>query len=234
MDLNELIASLSQLSDDPDRAFFEYEEIKRKELTAELELNNSGWSNERLYIDQLKVFLEVFGENNYVSINLVPASDDNFANFYWEIKQEIDRAKLKFTLQQAVKAKSLSDRVVVLTSETKSAIRTLIEAIKARLEEIDISESKRRALFSKLNSFLNELDQGLTHTEAFFSFVVQASRVASEAGAEFKPLAERIDRVLDMIDQGKKWVESLPGFRKPEQIEAPPKQIEKQTNDKAE
>ena len=91
---------------------------------------------------------------------------------------------------------------------------------------MEMSESKRRSLFAKLNAFVHELDQNLTHTEAFFSFALDASRTFAAAGAEFKPLGERIDRILDMIDEGKKWIESLPGFRKPKQLEAPPKQIE--------
>lgn len=234
MDLNDLITSLSQLSDDPDRAFFEYEEIKRGELEEALRSDNTGWSNERLYVDQIHVFIEVFGSNNYVSMGEIPNVDPDFADFFWDLTKKIDRAKMKYTLQQAVKSKALTDRVVVLTAESRSAIRALIEAIKTNLETLEIGEAKRRALIGKLNSFLNELDQNLTHTEAFFSFVVQASRTAAEAGAEFKPLAERIDRVLDMIDGAKKWVESLPGFRKPAQIEPPRKQIEDHSEDSVE
>ena len=90
---------------------------------------------------------------------------------------------------------------------------------------------KRRSLFAKLNAFENEVDQDLTRTAAFFEFAIRASKVAKEVGATFDPVMERVDRLLDMVDGAKKWVETLPSWRDPKKLEGPAKQIEGPVDD---
>ncbi len=221
---DELFNLFLDLPADPEEAFVVFLHWQMEEL--EKNVSPNSWNAEREFVDNMIAFDQVYNTLAYKDFEYPPNLENEFIEYYNPFLRYSKKLFMKFRLEHARRAKVTPDNLVVLDSASKLAIRQLVEAIKQKLEETNIPEDKRRNLFAKLNAFLNEVDQNLTRTAAFFDFVVQATRAANEAGAEFKPLTERIDRVLDMIDKAKKWVDSLPSWTERKKLPPPPKQLE--------
>jgi hypothetical protein len=54
------------------------------------------------------------------------------------------------------------------------------------------------------------VDRNRTRTAAFLAFTVDVSRASKDMIEPFKPLQRTVDRVLDVIEQAKKWRDALP------------------------
>jgi len=98
----------------------------------------------------------------------------------------------------------------VLDEAGRAAIHRLVQPIRERLETADLTETKREALFNKLNAFEAEVDRNRTRAEAFYVFARDLTRAAREANDELKPILKTIDKVFDWIDKAKKYVDALP------------------------
>jgi hypothetical protein len=79
-------------------------------------------------------------------------------------------------MEEARRMKTGASTIVILDAAAKSAIHTLIEKIRERLNELKLPENKRDALFNKLNSFAAEVDRNRTRTEGFYAFAVEVAR----------------------------------------------------------
>jgi hypothetical protein len=115
--------------------------------------------------------------------------------------------------------------MIVLDATARRTIHTLINAIKEKLNELALPESKRESLFNKLNAFAAEVDRNRTRTEAFFAFAVEAARAAKEVTEEFAPVQQTIDRIFDWIEKAKKWRDALPPWSERKKIEGPKKKL---------
>jgi hypothetical protein len=51
------------------------------------------------------------------------------------------------------------------------------------------------------------------------------NQAAANASEEWRPVWERVDRVLGMLDAAKHWVESLPAWSERKKLEGPKKQL---------
>jgi len=212
------------LPDDPEDKLVVFESMMREIM--DQNTNGDNWAAERSYMEALHAFSEVFGLGVLENLPLPPVDNSEFNSYYYEQSARIRTSIIKIKLRRTARIKQQSDNLLLIGSDAKAAIRKLLDAIKGQIDVMTLSDAKRGQLIAKLNAFYLELDQKLTHTEAFFSFVVDASRTLREAGAELKPLTDRIDRILDLFDKAEKWVTSLPKWRENKQIEGPKKRIE--------
>ena len=121
--------------------------------------------------------------------------------------------------------KTGASTIVILDAAARSAIHTLIEKIREKLNDLQLPESKRDALFNKLNSFAAEIDRNRTRTEGFYAFAVDVARTARKINDELKPLQETIDRVFGWLDKASKWKDALPPWSDRKKIEPPPKRL---------
>jgi uncharacterized coiled-coil DUF342 family protein len=128
-------------------------------------------------------------------------------------------------MEAARRMKTGASTIVILDAAARSAIHTLIEKIREKLNELKLPESKRDALFNKLNSFAAEIDRNRTRTEGFYAFAVGVARTAREINDELKPLQQTIDRVFGWLDKASKWKDALPTWSDRKKIEPPPKRI---------
>jgi len=124
-------------------------------------------------------------------------------------------------MEAARRHKIGAETIVVFDASARQAIHKLINSIRDKLNEFELSERKRESLFNKLNVFAAEVDRNRTRTEAFYAFAVETARAAREVNAELKPLQQTIDRVVDWIDKAKKWTEALPPWEERKRIEGP-------------
>lgn len=216
------------LPSDPEDAFVVYYKRCLDELVS-LDDENSGYYYHRQFADKILAFDEVYALGLFAQWAQPPSDDRDFPDFFWPFKRAAEKAALKFQLERARRVSTSAQALVVFDASSRQAIHQLVDAIRAALNNANLTESKRASLFLKLNNFAQEVDQNLTRTESIFRFAAEISRVAKDAGETLRPITDRVDRLLDMVDRAQTWAESLPPWNKRKEIPAPPKRIEDKT-----
>lgn len=219
------------LPDDPDEAFIVFQRKKFGELEKAWESEPANWHHERTYVNSIFAFDETYQLGVLTNYRVPPLDDQAFSEYFQGFRAEIEKVVLKFQLEQARRRKAIRGSIVKLDDASRTAIRALITALREKLDALELTESKRRELVSKLNTFASEVEQNLSRTEALNSFVVSVSRTASDAVKEFKPFMDTLNRLLDQIDRAQDWFESLPPWNERKRIEGPRKQIEGPRNE---
>ena len=221
-DLNEFV----DLPDDPEMAFAILQQKKYADLLSILEgREDSGFYYELRYVDTLIAFDEVHNLEIFADYKSPPHNNNDFYSFFHNFCRHAEISSQKIKMESARRLKTGVQSIIVLDATARQAIHTLINAIRERLNELKIPENKRDSLFNKLNEFTAEVDRNRTRTEAFYSFVIDTSRVIRSVGDELKPLLHSIDRVVDLIDKAKKWNDMLPPWKDRKKIEGPPKRL---------
>lgn len=215
------------LPDDPEEAFATLQRRKYRELEEiwNNDQGRGGWYNERKYVDALLAFDEVHDLGILAEYRISPTRDNEFSDFFQDFRRQAEIASQKILIETARRLKSDAQSVVLLDASARSAIHALINAIREKLNEIEISEDKRESLFNKLNSFASEVDRNRTRTQAFFAFAVEAARTAKTVNDEIKPLAQTIDRIFDLLEKAKKWKDVFPPWSERKRIEGPRKTL---------
>jgi len=217
-----------ELPDDPEEAFAALQRHKYKSLEQAWEDNRNGsWHIERQYVDTLLAFDEVHSLGILTEFRNPPNNDSKFSDFFQDFRRHAEIASQKIMMEAARRMKTGASTIVILDAAARSAIHTLIEKIREKLNELKLPESKRDALFNKLNSFAAEIDRNRTRTEAFYAFALDVARTAREINDELKPLQQSIDRVLGWLDKASKWKDALPPWSDRKKIEPPPKRLPK-------
>lgn len=219
MDDNEYL----DLPDDPEEAFATLQQ--REYTTLEHTRDENSWSAERRYVNKLIAFDEVYDLGILIQFRNPPWENDRFGAFFFRFSNHIDTIAQKFLIESARRQKNGAELIVVLDEAARTALHHLINQVRNKLNELDLTEEKREALFNKLNAFAAEVDRNRTRTAAFLAFAVDVSRTAKDMAEPFKPLQRTIDRVLDVLDEAKKWRDALPPWSERKKLEGPPKQI---------
>jgi hypothetical protein len=216
-----------ELPHDPEEAFASLHRRKYKSLEQAWEDNsgNSGWYHERRYVDVLVAFDEVHNLGILTEFRNPPNNDSKFSDFFQDFRRHAEIASQKIMMEAARRMNTGASTVVILDAAARSAIHILIEKIREKLNELKLPESKRDALFNKLNSFAAEIDRNRTKTEGFYAFAVDVARTAREINDELKPLQQTIDRVFGWLDKASKWKDALPPWSDRKKIEPPPKRL---------
>jgi len=217
-----------ELPDDPEQAFAALQRRKYKSLEQAWEDNRNGsFYCERQYVDTLLAFDEVHSLGILTEFRNPPNNDSKFSDFFQDFRRHAEIASQKIMMEAARRMKTGASTIIILDAAARSAIHTLIEKIREKLNELKLPESKRDALFNKLNSFAAEIDRNRTRTEAFYAFALDVARTAREINDELKPLQQSIDRVLGWLDKASKWKDALPPWSERKKIEPPPKRLPK-------
>ena len=221
-DTNEYV----DLPDDPEKAFADLQQRKYADLERISERNEyPSWRAERRYVDILTAFDEVHGLGIFTAFGSPPFADEDFSIFFHDFSRCAEMSSQKIKMEEARRLKTGAQNVIVLDATKRKAIHILINAIREELNEFSLPENKREALFNKLNDFAAEVDRNRTRTEAFLSFVVDMGRASRELNDELKPLLQKSDRIIDLIEKAKKWNEALPPWKERMKIEGPPKRL---------
>jgi hypothetical protein len=143
-----------ELPDDPEAAFAALQRRKYKFLEQAWE-DNRNWSFycERQHVDTLLAFDEVHSLGILTEFRNPPNNDSKFSDFFQDFRRHAEIASQKIMMEAARRMKTGASTIVILDAAARSAIHTLIEKIREKLNELKLPESKRDALFNKLNSF---------------------------------------------------------------------------------
>jgi hypothetical protein len=222
IDVSELYFDLPEI---PEEAFLVFEKIMRDDL--EMHRTPNGWSAEESFVESMRVFFDVFQIDGWQDPgNPYEYGGPDFPDYYRSFDSKVRSLVVKIKLLRNAAAKAQKDRLVFISDESKSAIRKLIDAIRDELVTLDLTVEKREELMSKLHAFARALDMKFTPTESLFSFAASFGRIAREMGDPFKPVMDRVDRVLDLVEKAEKFIDRLTGPKEPRKLEGPPKRIE--------
>lgn len=216
------------LPDDPEEAFAMLHRKKFAELETYWENNESGhWYEERRYVDIMIAFDEVMSLGCLTGFKNVPNVDQKFAEFWHSFRRHVEITSQKYLIEAARRQKKGSETIIVLEEAAKSAIQHLVQRIREHLNQLDLPEAKRDALFNKLNAFAAEIDRNRTRAEAFFAFAIDLAKTARTMNDELKPLQQTVDKVFEWIEKAKKYTEVLPPWEERKKIERPKEQLPK-------
>lgn len=219
MDDNEYL----DLPDDPEEAFVKLQQREYAKLESSRDEHN--WFAERTYISKLIAFDEVYDLGLLQQFKNPPRAPAEFGEFYLDFSGQVEIISNKILMEAARRHKIGAEPIVVLDEAARTALHHLISQVRDKLNGLALPEEKREALFNKLNAFAAEVDRNRTRTTAFLAFAVDASRTAKDMVEPFKPLQRTIDRVLDILDEAKKWRDALPPWSERKKIEGPTKQL---------
>jgi len=217
----------ADVPEDPEKAFIamhEREYEKFKILTERTP--NSRLIYARQYVDTMIVFDRVYGLETFTDFGEPPVDNSQFSHFYFNFLRRADMSSKQIKMEAARRLKTGVENIVILETSAREVIHKLINAIREKLNEFDLPENKRDSLFNKLNAFAAEVDRNRTRTEAFYALVVDTGRAVGEASSQFKPLKRTFDRILDQIDNAKKWHAALPPPVDKKLIEGPQNNVE--------
>jgi hypothetical protein len=216
---------------DPEEGFAVLQQRKYKELEAIWESHphseeySYSYYYERRYVDTLVAFDEVHDLGILTAYRDPPIRDQEFSDFFQDFRRHAEITSQKIMMEAARRVKVGAQQIVVLDATARQTIHALINALREKLNELTLPDSKRESLFNKLNSFAAEVDRNRTRPEAFYAFAIEAARAAREVNEELNPLLQTIDRVFDWLEKGKKLWDALPPWSERKKIEASPKRL---------
>ncbi|WP_375596648.1 hypothetical protein ABWI00_10230 [Algihabitans albus] len=191
----DLLDELSDLPEDPELAFVEFERRKRKKLEENL------WSSQGYliadvameYLFQVMAFHDAF---DLKKINQ-PNISRNSENFDSEFKDFLDSVTYQTMFIQALQARRLSSvRVIVsLTPENRQEIQGYIEKIRDIVRPIELRPGKKEAILKRLDELSNEIERDRTKVEALTATSLE--------------IATEIDRHTKLLDRAKGFLDKI-------------------------
>ncbi|MBG0812060.1 hypothetical protein IY145_22215 [Methylosinus sp. H3A] len=93
--------------------------------------------------------------------------------------------------------------VARLNSQEKQKIHDHLSNIRNLIEESEISQKKKNALFDRLNSLVSEVDAYGTRTDRFFAFLGDIAFVAGDMTKKAKPLFDEVKDMMKIVSRSR-------------------------------
>lgn len=221
---------LINLPDDPELAFVQFERDLRDRLHEKLE-ESEGYNSGSLkieYINHVLAAAKVF-ELNILTDWDVPStsvSDGIVHSRYEQFSSDVDHYTVQIRLRNARRTKRDS---VALDSIIKRKIRHHLNKIKEIIDQLEVSDPKKEALYAKIGALENEVDRDRTRFEALTALILEAADTGGNAAKKLKPVREFINSITGLIKAAKDGEEAvaqrLPPPSERNRIEGPRKQL---------
>ncbi|MCB1883626.1 MAG: hypothetical protein KDG89_06470 [Geminicoccaceae bacterium] len=226
---------LMDLPEDPELAFAEYEKRVRVKMISEInqaEQEERNVSDEKLisYISSIIAAAKVLGLDILQNWSVPTRRGDVFGE-YTSFTSDVDHYTMQIRFRNARRSRKYT---VELTLETRNKIRDYITRIKHELEQIELNNRKREALFNKLNAFLAELDRNRVRFEIIQDVILESADTVQEVDEKLNPLRKILARITKMIGYEKQQEEKdcrvLPPPKEKKQLEPPRHNQEQEAN----
>ena len=172
-------------------------------------MNNNDEEGERLYISQIIHAAKALGLNRFAAYEKKYLDNDglNFYTTYRDLKFAVDGYCTEILIQNAQLRKNVS---VALDSATKQKIHHYILQIKACVEESDLEEQKKNALYNKLNDFSKEVDKSRTSLQSGMIVFNDVCAAFGNGVKKLEPARKWVDSIAGLLDKAKEIELSLP------------------------
>lgn len=107
----------------------------------------------------------------------------------------------------------------------KIKLGRMVAHIRETVAKLDISVTKKDALFKRINKLQDEIDRERTGWQAFAGLMIEACDDVGEAAEKLDPVVRLIERVGAALGVAKRAEEAqprLPPRKEPRKIEPPP------------
>ncbi|MEP3073253.1 hypothetical protein [Maricaulis sp.] len=89
--------------------------------------------------------------------------------------------------------------VVELNADEKSMMRDKLNDIRGMIDDSELSDRKKNALYRRIGDLEKEIDMVSTRTDRFFSFLGDLAFTAGEMAEKSKPVADRFSEIMEVI-----------------------------------
>lgn len=193
---------IDDLPDDPDAAFVQYEAIVRQELRRiQRETENLGWDAEREYVAHILAFVDTRRAPLDLPRN-PPFGGGEFGDFYQNFVRAVDYYKAAARLQVSARTKA-NVSVLTLTPDLKMQIGGHLTAIRKIVDEAELSEGKRDAIFRRINNLQEEVDRDRTRTEAAMALLLEVTGAISKGATNLDPALDQVARIVKVFAKAK-------------------------------
>lgn len=225
---------LLNLPDDPELAFVQFEDSLRKKLYSEIAAANDEYTEDlrRNYVDHVLAAAKAFdivGLRDWHE----PPLDDRIYGFCNQLMSEVTGYTVQIRIRDSRRVKRYS---VALDSSAKQKIRYHLGKIKETADRLEISQSKKEALFSKISALEDEVNRDRTRFDAVMALILETANIGGEAAKRLEPVRKFIESITGLIKEAKddeeKQFPRLEGPQERKRIEGPHKKITASKNEK--
>jgi hypothetical protein len=146
-------------------------------------------------------------------------------NDFLFVTGEVDRLRTRVQIRNSRRDRAYSVR---FDAATKQKVRHLLNQIKEIVDEVELDDRKKEALYSKINALANEVDRDRTHIQAFGALVVEMAGIVGEAANRMEPARKFLDSIARVFGVAKSHEDAnlqLPLHHEPKKIEPPHKRL---------
>lgn len=215
------------LPEDHEQAFVYLEKQFRAQLDESLKDNNESSYDaycKRTYMNQVIAAansLDIPGIKDYA----VPSGDRKI----WEVFQSFEMDVMNLSIQIGINhARRRKRYSVALDKVEKEKIRHYIEQIRTVVENSELPQDKRDAIFKKLSELVLEIDRDRTRFEIVVDTVRGVARLSGDVEREgAEPWWKWVKLIFGVIDDAKEKEPqvSLPAPKERKRLEPPRKQL---------
>jgi hypothetical protein len=223
---------LENLPEDPELAFVQYEASLRKRIQYAIARGDGEeGSAQELHFEYMSHVLGMVNAFDLEALKgwSMPSADESWEiiqGTYRQLMADVDFNNIQIRIKNARRKKVYS---VALDHSAKQKIRHHLGQIKEVVDKLEVSESKKEALYSKIGALEDEVNRDRTRFDAAMALVLEVGDTAGEFGKLLKPIKEFMDSITGVIKAAKGDEEqrypSLAAPETPKQIESPKKQL---------
>lgn len=220
---------IDALPDDPYQGFVVLVDCLNRHLEALENWNN--W-HARRYIEAVNAYLDEHNLRNAEPFQRLgdapPTGDNAFSNWWTEYSNAVSYAQVRIRLR----LKKAGGLVVVLNDERRKEIGALLTKIRAIVPQLEITDRKRDAIYSRIEQLQLEVEKSKTNLENFFAITLETADTLGQAGTKAKPFLDALERLTKLFSKARteEAPPSLPSPPERKRLE-PPKRPEASTDD---
>lgn len=213
------------LPDDPEEAFLHLEAVFRTECEQKI---REAHQEERVdiyyiqYISKVLGAISELGIESHFAKRSVPSIEDVDYQTYVNLSKDVEHYRTMLQIRRARRRKEFS---VALDQATKIKLRHMLSQMREIVDRLEVSESKKEALFAKINALETEIDRDRTRFDIVAALWMEGCEKFGDGAEKLKPLRDLLESIGSVFKQAKKLegadTPRLPPAARPKQIEPP-------------
>lgn len=221
--------NIDDLSDDPELAFTELVDQFDDLMKRDLQENGDNEVGRQILVEHMN---NVLAAARALDIDFFRGWSLPAYNEVYTAHSEFSLAVKRYVLEIKIRKKRVTKIYsVALDSATRTKIQHYIKLIRDILEQSDLSERKRNALFAKLNAFAADVDRNRTRFENAMLAIIDLTDVARRGTETLKPITDLVNAITGLIGEAKSAEpesEKLPAPEERKKIEGPKTALSKE------
>jgi hypothetical protein len=220
----------SELPDDPEEAFLVLEAHFRHECDRALQALDQNERSDVVHVDYMAKVLGAINalglESNFKSE--VPSIDDVDYSTYLNFNKDVTHYRTVLRIRRSQREQGYS---VQFDETAKSKIHHHLDQVLEILNKLEVEETKREKLISRLNDLQNEVNLKRTRFDRLAALSIEVASVAGEGVEKSKvlDLLGAVQRVFWGAQTEKQ--KQLPPPERPKRIEPPRPKVKKDDDD---